>query len=78
MNYQGVEIVNAFAPVSGRWLGSEIVEEGSNEITAARRLIVKLDLENRLVCLDALHTQRETACQAVQGGRRKLFIYRQS
>ena len=63
---QGVEIVNAFAPVSGRWLGSEIVEEGSNEITAARRLIVKLDLENRLVCLDALHTQRETACQAVQ------------
>jgi hypothetical protein len=64
----GVEIVNAYAPESGRWLGSEIVAEGSNEITAARKLLEKLDLEGRLVCLDALHTQRETACQAVQEG----------
>lgn len=64
----GIEIVNAYAPESGRWLGSEIVAEGSNEITAARKLLDKLDLEGRIVCLDALHTQRETACQAVQEG----------
>lgn len=62
---QGIEIVNAFAPESGRWLGSQIVEEGSNEITAARDLIKKLDLEGRIVCLDALHTQKETAAQIV-------------
>ena len=63
---QGIEIVNASAPQSGRWLGSQIVEAGSNEITAARTLIDRLDLVGRIVCLDALHTQRETATQIVQ------------
>ena len=63
---RGLEIVNAFAPHSGRWLGSQRVEEGGHEITAARALIDKLDLSGRLVCLDALHTQRATAAQIVQ------------
>jgi len=63
---RGLEIVNAFAPRSGRWLGSEAVAEGSNEITAARALMDRLDLSGRLVCLDALHTQKATATQMVQ------------
>ena len=62
---QGIEIVNAYAPASGRWLGSQMVEEGGSEITAARALIEKLDLEGRVVCLDALHTQTATAAQLV-------------
>ena len=62
----GIEIVNAYAPRSGRWLGSEMVAEGTNEITAARALIDKLDLQGRIVCLDALHTQVATATQIVQ------------
>jgi hypothetical protein len=63
---RGLEIVNAHAPRSGRWLGSEMVAEGSNEIAAARALIDKLELSGRLVCLDALHTQKATAAQIVQ------------
>jgi len=63
---RGLEIVNAYAPRSGRWLGSEAIAEGSNEITAARTLIDKLELSGRLVCLDALHTQKATAAQIVQ------------
>ena len=62
----GLEIVNAHAPRSGRWLGSAMVAKGSNEITAARAVIDKLDLSGRLVCLDALHTQVATAAQIVQ------------
>jgi hypothetical protein len=62
----GLQIVNAHAPRSGRWLGSEMVEQGGQEITAARALIAKLDLSGRLVCLDALHTQVATAAQIVQ------------
>ena len=62
----GVEIVNAFAPRSGRWLGSEIIDKGTNEIIAARKLIEKVDVSGHLVCLDALHTQVETSAQIVQ------------
>lgn len=62
----GLEIVNAHAPRSGRWLGSAMVAEGTNEMSAARALIGKLDLQGRVVCLDALHTQVATAAQIVQ------------
>jgi hypothetical protein len=35
LNSQGLAIVSAYAVTSGRWLGSEAVAEGSNEIPAA-------------------------------------------
>lgn len=63
---QGQETVNAYAVKSGRWLGSEAVAEGSNEIPAGRELIRRLDLEGQRVTLDALHTQAETARIIVQ------------
>jgi hypothetical protein len=63
---QGQETVNAYAVKSGRWLGSEGVADGSNEIPAARELIGRLDLEGQRVTLDALHTQAETARIIVQ------------
>ena len=37
------------------------VAEKTNEIPAARTLCARLDLTGRLVSLDALHTQAETA-----------------
>ena len=63
---RGIDIVNAYAPRSGRWLGSEMIETGTNEIIAARKLIEKVEVSGRLICLDALHTQVETAAQIVQ------------
>ena len=50
----------------GRWLGSEPVAEGSNEIPAAQELLRRVDLEGALVTADALHTQTETARLLVQ------------
>jgi hypothetical protein len=58
---QGVEIASAYAVKSGRWLGSELVAKGSNEITAVQKLLQRAPIESALVVADALHTQSETA-----------------
>ena len=47
------------APVSSAKSGAE------NEIPAARRLLARLALAGRLVSLDAMHTQHQTAAQVV-------------
>ena len=39
----------------------------TNDIPVARKMFERLDLVGRLVGLDALHTQMETACRIVQG-----------
>jgi len=66
LNSQGLEIVSAYSVRDGRWLGSEPVAEGSNEIPAAQELLRRADLEGALVTADALHTQTETARIIVQ------------
>jgi hypothetical protein len=43
-----------------------VVDQKTNEIPVARRLFHNLDLEGRLVSLDALHTQTETGLALVQ------------
>lgn len=63
---QGQEVVNAYAVKSGRWLGSEAVQAGSNEIPAAQDLMRRIDIEGQRVVLDALHTQAESARIIVQ------------
>jgi predicted transposase YbfD/YdcC len=45
--------------------GCELVPDKSNEIPAARELIGRLDLDGKLVSLDALHSCQQTACQIV-------------
>lgn len=61
---------------SGRWLGSTMVKEGSNEIPAAREQLAKLDLINKLVLADAAHTQVKTVRQILyeQGGDYLLTV----
>jgi hypothetical protein len=59
----GGQIVLAAVSVpSQHYLGSAIIQKDkTNEIPVARELFSKLDLQGRLVSLDALHTQDETA-----------------
>lgn len=66
LSSQGVEIVSAYSVKSGRWLGSERVKEGSNEIPAAQELLKRAPIEGTLVTADALHTQTKTAQIIVQ------------
>jgi len=58
----GQAVLSAVTVPSQFYLGSAIVEKDkTNEIPVARQLFEHLDLEGRLVSLDALHTQDETA-----------------
>ena len=58
----GQIVLSAVTVPSQFYLGSAMVEKDkTNEIPVARELFPKLDLQGRLVALDALHTQAETA-----------------
>jgi hypothetical protein len=67
---QGGELVSAVGAQSGRWLGTVRTPDKTNEITAARTLLERLnqrvDLSDKVVVLDALHTNQETARLVVQ------------
>ena len=62
IRHADVESVSAVSG-TGRWLGSTLVREGSNEIPAAREQLAKLDVVGQIVVADAAHTQVETAKQ---------------
>jgi hypothetical protein len=66
LNSQGVKIASAYSVTQGRWLGSEAVAEGSNEIPAVQTVLGRVDLDGSLVTADALNTQTETARIVVQ------------
>jgi hypothetical protein len=61
----GQNIVTAITTPSQHYLGCELVEDKSNEIPAARKLIARLDLDGKLVSLDAMHSCQQTARQLV-------------
>jgi len=68
LRHAHTELVSA---VNGRghWLGTVAVEEGSNEIPAARQLLAQVPLQGKTALADALHTQTETVQQILfEGG----------
>lgn len=66
LNSQGLKVASAYSVTHGRWLGSEPVAEGSNEIPAVQAVLKRTELEGSLVTADALNTQAETARIVVQ------------
>lgn len=60
LNHSGVHLVSAITVPSLRCLGVVPVASKTNEITALRELVDPIDLDGRLVEMDALHTQDET------------------
>jgi predicted transposase YbfD/YdcC len=75
IRHADVESVSAVSG-TGRWLGSTMVQEGSNEIPAARELLAKLDVVDKILLADAAHTQVETVRQTLyeQGGDYLLTV----
>ena len=61
----GDAILTAVSVPSQFYLGSALVDTKTNEIPVARELFGDLNLTDRTVALDALHTQDETARQLV-------------
>jgi hypothetical protein len=62
----GAHVVSAVSVPGQHFLGCELVEEKTNEIPAVRDMVERLDLDGRVVALDALHTQTQTARELVQ------------
>jgi hypothetical protein len=58
---RGQRVLSAVSVPGQHYLGSAMVGEKTNEIPVARELFNRLDLDGRLVSLDALHTQDDTA-----------------
>ena len=63
---RGIELASGFSVETGRWMGTEAVAAGSNEIPAIQRLLARTDLTGKTAVMDALNTQTETARQVVQ------------
>jgi hypothetical protein len=75
IRHADVESVSAVSG-TGRWLGSTMVEEGSNEIPTGRQQLGQMDLVGKTVLADAAHTQVEHAQQILydQGGEYLLTV----
>jgi len=75
IRHADVESVSA-VDGTGRWLGSTLVREGSNEIPAGRQQLSKLDLVGKIVLSDAAHTQVAHARQILyeQGGNYLMTV----
>jgi len=72
---QGVHLLAAYLPEEGIVLLQVAVESKENEITVAPRLLAELDLKGRIVCGDAMFTQRHLSVQVVaQGGDYLWFV----
>ena len=75
VRHAGRELVN-MVDGQGRFLGSALTPDKTNEVPVARQLLARLDLEEKLVLADALHTSRDTARQIhlEQGGDYLLTV----
>lgn len=62
----GQQLLTAVSVPSQYYLGSRPVAEKTNEIPVARQLLTTVAVQGRLVGLDALHTQSQTARLIVQ------------
>jgi predicted transposase YbfD/YdcC len=66
---QGVHLLAAYLPAEGVVLKQVQVVDKENEISATPQLVEGLDLKGKIVCADAMHTQRQFSVDIVaQGG----------
>lgn len=70
----GVHLLAAYLPEEGVVLAQVAVEAKHNEIVAAPVLLEQVDLKNRVVCGDAMHTQRELSVQIMAAGGDYLWF----
>lgn len=71
----GLHLLAAYVPEQGLVLLQMVVEkEKENEIVVAPKLLGCLELHNRVVIADAMHTQRELSVQIVEAGGEFVWI----
>lgn len=67
-DHPALHLLSAFSHELGLVLSQRAVGSKTNEIPEARRMLEDLTLEGKLVTVDALHTQRDTAQAIVEKG----------
>jgi predicted transposase YbfD/YdcC len=65
---KALHVVSAWAGQTGLTLGQVAVDTKSNEITALPELLKLLDLQDKIVTIDAMGCQTELAAAIVEGG----------
>ncbi|MCD8524585.1 MAG: ISAs1 family transposase [Gammaproteobacteria bacterium] len=65
---RGVHLLSAYLPEEGITLKQVIVDNKENEIVAAPQLLSDLDIAGRVVCADAMQTQRNFSVEVLRGG----------
>jgi hypothetical protein len=68
VNDQQLYVLNAWDADSNLFLGQLTIGEKTNEITAAPQLLERLNLEDTIVSVDAIMTQKEIAEKIIDGG----------
>ena len=72
---QGVHLLAAYLPEEGVVLVQVAVEKKENEISAVPQILEAIDLKGRIVCGDAMFTQRKLSVQILaQGGDYIWFV----
>jgi len=72
---QGVHQLTAYLPEEGVALDQEVVANKENELVAAPKLLARLALSKKVVCGDAMFTQRNLSVQIMaQGGDYLWFV----
>lgn len=71
---QGVHLLAAYLPAEGVVLNQVEVGAKQNEISTVPALIEGLGLKNRVVCGDAMHTQRELSVEVLTQGGDYLWL----
>lgn len=65
---QGVHLLAAYLPEEGVVLKQVEVDTKENEIKVAPQLLEEIDLKNKIVCGDAMHTQRQLSVDILAKG----------
>lgn len=71
---RGVHLLAAYLPQEGIVLMQVAVERKENEIVAAARMVASMDLRDRIVMGDAMHTQREISVQITAAGGDYIWL----
>jgi predicted transposase YbfD/YdcC len=75
---RGVHLLAAYLPAEGLVLMQVAVDSKENEIVAAPRLLQTLDLRDKIVCGDAMLTQRELSVQILDAGGDYLWLAKEN
>lgn len=75
---QGVHLLAAYLPAEGLVLMQVAVDKKENEIVAAPRLLEAIDLRDKIVCGDAMLTQRELSVQILEAGGDYLWLAKEN